>query len=580
MGRGVADDEATGNAENEGTAPAVGGAGDAAGEGTTAASAGDEPTARTQRGEELPGATLAGADLPGKPAPSDDAPLEPEPPVPPARVEPTVVPRWMQVVGLTVALLGISALVRASRPVLLIFIVAAVISLILNPLVKLLQRSGLWRGAAIGVVFVGFFAAIAGSIALLVNPVSDQIAAFQEDLPNLIDSANASLLSLQGWLDDRGFDVQIARRGQTALETLNSNVVSGSGDVLAFTRDLVKILIEAGFALVLILVIAIYMLLYGKQIGALVRRVMPEGDGTPEDDFPIRVQKAVFGYVRGQLTFSLIMGVSAGISLWVFGALGIFPSGQTYAVFFGVFYGLMELIPYVGPVIGATPPVVVALFQGEPLTALWLVLLFLALQQLEGHVVAPAVFSQALRINPLLVIFVLLLGGHLHGIIGALVALPLAAIVRETWIYLRRHVVLEPWGTPSAQAIAEGRPATVEVPVAALGVGQSTEVLPAIPVAAAVGVRPVRRRCPECAAVSDISAGFCWACGTVLRRQRRTRDGEPAGGAAEAESPGQRAEGAGGLRVRLAGLSSRGRPALRRGVRRLRTPLRRSPPGA
>lgn len=566
MGRGVADDEATGDAT---TGPIR----------AEAPTAGDPATERP--GDDgNPTAEQTAAALPGEPAPPDDAPLEPEPPVPPARVEPTVVPRWMQVVGLTVALLGLSALVRASRPVLLIFIVAGVISLILNPLVKLVQRAGLWRGAAIAVVFVGFFAAIAGSIALLVNPVSDQIAAFREDLPNLIDSANASLLSLQGWLDDRGLDVQIARRGQTALETLNSNVVSGSGDILAFTRDLVTILIEASFALVLILVIAIYMLLYGKQIGALVRRVMPEGDGTPEDDFPIRAQKAVFGYVRGQLAFSLIMGVSAGISLWVFGALGIFPSGQTYAVFFGVFYGLMELIPYIGPVIGAAPPVIVALFQGEPLTALWLVLLFLALQQLEGHVVAPQVFSQALRINPLVVIFVLLLGGHLHGIIGALVALPLAAIVRETWIYLRRHVVLEPWGTPSAQAIAEGPPATVEVPVAALGVGQPTEVLPAIPVAAAVGVRSVRRRCPECAAVSDISAGFCWACGTALRPQRRTRDGEsappPAAPSSEHDADGR----VGAPRAWVAALPSRGGPAVRRGIRRLRTPLRRSPPGA
>lgn len=69
-------------------------------------------------------------------------------------------------------------------------------------------------------------------------------------------------------------------------------------------------------------------------------------------------------------------------------------------MFFGVFYGLMELIPYLGPVLGAAPPVMVALFQGDLWTALWLVLLFVALQQLEGHVVAPQVFGHTLRINP------------------------------------------------------------------------------------------------------------------------------------------------------------------------------------
>ena len=91
----------------------------------------------------------------------------------------------------------------------------------------------------------------------------------------------------------------------------------------------------------------------------------------------------------------------------------------------------MELIPFVGPVLGALPPVLVALFQ-DPLTALWVALLFVAIQQIEGHVVAPQIFGHALRINPLLVIFALLFGGELYGIIGALVALPVAAILRET----------------------------------------------------------------------------------------------------------------------------------------------------
>ncbi|QNE21058.1 AI-2E family transporter [Kribbella qitaiheensis] len=118
----------------------------------------------------------------------------------------------------------------------------------------------------------------------------------------------------------------------------------------------------------------------------------------------------------------------------------------------------MELVPYLGPVLGAAPPVLVALLQGDPLTALWLVLLFIGLQQLEGHIVAPQVFGHRLRINPLLVMFALLLGGDLHGIPGALVALPIAAVARETVLYLRRHLLLEPWGTPSAAALTARPP--------------------------------------------------------------------------------------------------------------------------
>jgi predicted PurR-regulated permease PerM len=138
------------------------------------------------------------------------------------------------------------------------------------------------------------------------------------------------------------------------------------------------------------------------------------------------------------------MGTTSGVALWLFGVLGIFPDGRTYAFAFGAFFGVMELVPYVGPVLGAIPPVAVALFQ-NPLDALWVVLLFIVIQQLEGHIVAPQIFSHALRINPLLVIVALLFGDAIYGIVGALMALPVAAVIRETLIYLRRHVVLEPW---------------------------------------------------------------------------------------------------------------------------------------
>src|SRR5204863_5225241 len=118
---------------------------------------------------------------------------------------------------------------------------------------------------------------------------------------------------------------------------------------------------------------------------------------------------------------------------------------KPYALFFGLFYGFAELIPYVGPAVGAFPPVVIAALSSEPLDAVWLAIFFTALQQIEGHVVAPNVFAQALRINPLLVIFALLLGSQLYGLIGAFISLPIAAMVRETVVYFRRHLRLEPW---------------------------------------------------------------------------------------------------------------------------------------
>jgi len=371
----------------------------------------------------------------------------PEPPLLPEPPPPIVVPRGVQLVLLGIGLLALWALANAAGTVLLVFTIAAVIALILNPLVKLFERGGLPHGLAVFAVYIGLLAVLVGIGALLANPVAHQVENFQRDVPHLTRDATNTLDDVQRWLDRRGINVQIKQQGQTALQTLEGKVVRGSGDLVSFTRDLLTQIVQTGFALILILVISVYMLVYAESIGKLVRSVMPGGDGTPEDDFPRRVQKAVSGYVRGQLLFSVIMGATAALALWIFGVVGIFPDGSRYALAFGAFFGVMELIPYVGPILGALPPILVALFN-DPLTAVWVALLFLGIQQLEGHVVAPQVFGHSLRINPLLIIFALLFGAEVYGIVGAFVALPVAAVIRETVVYLRRHVVLEPWHGP------------------------------------------------------------------------------------------------------------------------------------
>ena len=306
--------------------------------------------------------------------------------------------------------------------------------------------------------------------------------------PKYVDDANATLADVQEFFDDNGIDVQIADQGETALETLGDRLSEGSGEIVSFTREVLTKLVEASIALILIIVLSVYLLLYGERIGAAVREHRcPRATARRRTTSRPALQRAVLGYVRGQTLFSLIMGTSAGVMLFVLGSLGIFPDGKTYALAFGAFFGFAELIPYVGPGdrrrAARCSPRCSARTRS---TALYLVIAFTALQQLEGHVVAPNVFAQALRINPILVIFALLMGGQLYGLIGAFISLPIAAMLRETVVYFRRHLVLEPW------------------PTAALaGVGTGIEV-----------AGP--RRCPECDAAVHSEDVVCTACGTEL----------------------------------------------------------------
>jgi predicted PurR-regulated permease PerM len=380
------------------------------------------------------------------------------------------------------------ALARAAGPVLLILIAASTIALILNPLVKMLERRRVPRGLAILLVYIAGFASLGGIGVLLADPISTQVSRLERNVPHFIDQANHELTNVQNWLTSHGINVQIQKQGQTALQTLQKNVLKSSGSIVSFSRDLLANVVTTSFELVLVLVLSIYLLVYGRQIGDLVRRVMPPGDGTPEDDFPLLIQRAVFGYVRGQVLFSLVMGASAALALMIFGVVGIFPAGQRYALFFGGFYGLMEFIPYIGPIIGPAPAILVALFS-DPISALWVLLMFVALQQLEGHFIAPQVFRISLRINPILIILSLLIGYQLYGVAGALVALPIATVVRQTVIYLRRHLVLEPWGTEPG----------------------ATGILP-----------PGPAHCPDCGAPAGRHDAFCRACGASLEPGVRT----------------------------------------------------------
>jgi predicted PurR-regulated permease PerM len=368
---------------------------------------------------------------------------EPAPasPAAPARV---VVPRWVQLVLLPLVVLALWELARAAGKVLVIFVIAALVALILNPAVSFLQRSRLPRGLAVLAVYLTFFLALAGIGTLLANPISNQVQVFAHNLPRLTEEANKTIAEAQSYLDKRGIHLHLVKQGKTALQTIQDKLSKSSSKIASSFGSLLTEAAGAGFDLIVTFVVSVYMLLYGERIGALVRRAMPAGDGGKADDYPTLVQHALSRYLGGQLLFSLVMGTTAGLALYLFGVLGIFPDGRTYAIVFGVFLGIMELVPYVGPILGAIPPILVALLT-DPITAVWVTLLFVGLQQLEGHIVAPQIFGHTLRINPLLVILALLLGEQIYGLIGALLALPILSVLRETVLYLSRHLALERW---------------------------------------------------------------------------------------------------------------------------------------
>jgi predicted PurR-regulated permease PerM len=363
------------------------------------------------------------------------------------------VPRWIQLVGLPVLLLFVWVMAGAVRHVIFLFLVAALIALLLNPLVRGLGRIWIPRGLAVAIVYLAFAAAVALAILAIATVVVKQTrtATHRIDRYFTVDSGRPPLTGAQHdldrfqlWLNTHHLQrIKVQKQGETFLNNI------GTRDVEKYTTKALNWAEGAGLAVaqllfngVLVVVVSIYMLLDMHRLTRGVDRRFPPRAGTPS--LVVRVEQALASYVRGQFLLSLIIGTSAGLGVWVLGITGAVPEVDRYALLFGSWVAVAELIPYVGPWLGAVPPVVYALVT-HPIGALWLTLLFLAIHQIEGHVVVPKVMGSALRLHPLLVIFGLLAGGEIYGLPGVLVALPLLAAGRAIWEFFSERIELEAW---------------------------------------------------------------------------------------------------------------------------------------
>jgi predicted PurR-regulated permease PerM len=379
----------------------------------------------------------------------------PGPPVKPANPAPLrlEIPRWMQLVGLPLLLVLAWIVAGAVRHVVFLFLVALLIALLLNPLVRGLGRVWIPRGLAVAIVYLTFAAAVAVAVIALATVVVQQTrhASHRVDNYFTVDSgrlqqtgAQQDLTRLQHWLNTHHLKrIKVEKQGTKFLNSIGTkDVQKYTTRALTWAEGASLAVFGLLFSVVLVIVVSVYMLLDMHRLAAAVdRRFPPYPDSTPLIE---RMERALASYVRGQLALSLIIGASAGIGLWALGMAGLLPNGGHYALLFGIWAGITELIPYIGPWLGAAPPVVYALVQ-HPLSALWVALLFLGIQQLEGHVVVPKVMGHSLRLHPLLVIFGLLAGGEIYGFPGILVALPLLAAGRAVWEFFSERVALEKW---------------------------------------------------------------------------------------------------------------------------------------
>ena len=359
------------------------------------------------------------------------------------------VPRWIQLAGLPVLLIILWYFLGTVGEAILIFIIAAFIALVLNPLVHLLERIHIRRAIGVFVVYLVFIAALVGLGILVVPVLTRQARNLIHALPGMVRGARSSIERLQPLVDRLHLHFNVSAQLNSFANSLSKLVPSASKGLIGIGMTLIR-QIAIG---VIIIVTSIYMLLDKRRITRFFIDHFPTRSQADGAQYVELAQNAVVSYVKAQLLLSAALGASAGLAMWFLSAVGAFPSGGKYAFFFGAWTAVMEAIPYIGPVMAAVPPVLVALFH-SPLTALWVIITFLVIQQVEGHVLVPVIMGSRFRVHPLIVIFAVLAGNQIHGVIGMFLAVPLIPLARETIVFFRTRVSFEKWPRQTGGGVA------------------------------------------------------------------------------------------------------------------------------
>jgi predicted PurR-regulated permease PerM len=313
--------------------------------------------------------------------------------------------------ALTVALLWATYLVREA---LLLIYIAALVAIGFGPIVNTIERRRLAgrqrmpRWAAILLIYVILIGSIVAVAIMIAPPLIEQARGFWTDIPSLLRRG-------QQWLIDRGLLAQ-----QISVREAVEQTAGGGSDAVGTVVNAIWRFVGGVFGLLTILILAFYFLVDSDSIVRTFVRLFPRGERRRVEDACRRISTKVSAWLGGQLLLAGIIGGSAAIGLWMLGV--------PYFYVLALIAGVGEMIPVVGPILAAIPAVAVALTV-SPSTALFVSIFFLVQQQIENHVLVPKVMERQVGVSAVVVIIALLIGGSLLGIVGAILAVPTAAIL-------------------------------------------------------------------------------------------------------------------------------------------------------
>ena len=304
------------------------------------------------------------------------------------------------------------------RDVLFLFFVAIVVGTAIRPAVDWLHRRGIPRATGIILIYILFAGLVVGFFAMIAPLLADQTTEISRTVPEyytnfrnaLIDSGNRLLQNI-GWRIPPQVTL-IIHRGPNTGEMLDQ-----VGQTLLYTNLLLKGIL----GILVVFLLAYYWTQEGNFILRSLLRIMPPQRKKNIREFWQLTETKLGGYVRGQGLLCAAVGVTAFIAYLLI--------GLPYTLVLAIFAGVMEMVPVFGPALGAIPALLVAL-SIDPGKALWVVIATAVIQLLENAILVPRIMKHSMGVNPIIVLLSLIAFGSVFGFVGALLALPLAAIIQ------------------------------------------------------------------------------------------------------------------------------------------------------
>jgi predicted PurR-regulated permease PerM len=257
-------------------------------------------------------------------------------------------------------------------------------------------------------VYLAIVGILVGVGLLIIPPLGQQARELWTALPTLVEAA-------RGWLVGHG----ALGEGVSVGEAIRQAPVGGS-DAVGTVFGAIWTFIGGVFGAVTILILSFYMLLDAEKLVRAFVRMFPRAERPRVEEVCRRVATKVSAWLAGQLFLAATIGVTAAVGLWLFGV--------PYFYVLALIAAIGEMIPVVGPILSAIPAVAVAL-SVSPAVGVGVAVFFFLQQQFENHVLVPKIMARQVGVSPVIVITALLIGGSLLGIVGALLAVPTAAIM-------------------------------------------------------------------------------------------------------------------------------------------------------